>query len=565
MSEVPGGEPGVEFPVCCPPFTTFWPGREFSPTDTLHRRTCFVGFREFGGSDSEEQREGRWCGYGCLHCDDTKLDQQFDQLDGKRWLAPVDAPQGRNARGVFQDALSHDNIPVRDYTEFRRGNCWKNAAAGAISGVECFGTDICSCVFENSTTRIAASDGRCSDGTIVGDPLQAFLPDEFFYTGYKFPPATAPPNWIDANGLYCRRFQDARLPGGWDSTVSLGVERLATGFFTESVLMPVFAGDSACERDWFVDCTQRVVTSPSSVCGTSAAQQWIDPPQDYYEPNQQIREQFDPLVIQSNTAHIRNSTDAMGDRDDATIDFKNKVLEFIKTQGFPVGVFDLRFNELDYQWEQHIGLYHRNWFETSGTPLEIPNIFGVCHLAKTGCPVEVHAHIAVASFLVRLMFHKAVQHNADGTSDQLAIPYAVAHILGELRYQAVLPEPCTMLQSWRAPDDPLHEQEITLAADGRGNMIVPQPEGIDWIVFKDPEGRSFHPTPMVEWRGRLGGWTRPTAFGQRHGVLAGVQSCQRLMDNMSGTRIPGIPDSVDSVPDDRAQIYGGEVTIGFGP
>lgn len=560
---VPNVFPEQVFPVCCPPFTNLWPGREFAATDTPHRRTCFVGIEEHGEADAGERWEGWWCGFGCNHCDDTQLNQQFDQMDGGRWLAPVEAPQGRDAHGLYHDLRSHEGAPVRPYMEYHRGTCWKNAR-GFASGIECFGGDVCSCVFDNSTTRkVVGTETRCSDGTPIGEPLQAFLPDEFFYTGYRFPPTTAPPNWIDANGLVCRRFQDARLPSGWNSVVSLGAERINSGMGdTEAMLMPVFASDAACVRDWLVECTQKVVRSPASVCHTSAGHQWGPLQQDYYEASQSVRTRFSHLILWANTAHIRNSTDAMGDRDDATIDFKNKVLEFVKTNEFRTP--NIRFDRLSYAWEQMIGLYSRDWFRITPEPVEeVPNVFGACHLAKSGCPVEVRVYVDAVNMRTRLMLHKLMQHNLDDTSTPWAVPYAVFYIGAEMLYVATLPEPCIMHQSWRPEDDPLREQPITIGRDARFNTIAPEPEGIDWIVFKDPEGRTFHPTPFVEWRGRLGGWTRPTAFGQRERIPSN-EGCTGVSARVDGVRIPGIPDAAESHPDDRAQIYGGEVTVGFG-
>lgn len=562
--EPPWPDPNPTAPVCCPPFSVMYDFRAIDANvpGLFGYRTCFVGIPDatVGLPGGDEAFWGRLCGFGCNHCDDKSLTAMVDWEGGTRWLEPIpdSTLHNRDARGMLHDLRSDEYHLVPERMSYTRGTCWKN------SGVECFGTDVCGCWGGNiSSNRYDPILGTCEDGTSIWEEMHDFQTDEFFYIGDQWPPQTH----VSRRGIqgprsaYCRKFQDGRVEEPSPINESTRVQTQAPWLGglpgkAEHLLGSMFLSASACNRNLLQHCVGPVVSN--SICDTSAGNTWT---RFWYNEDDVSRHRFDKLRIVSNDARIEDAPELMGDTDLASIAFKNAVLEFAKAHDFG----DMTFGELDSTAtdptpSNAVGQFVKT-FNADGNGPVIPGLLPNSHLAQSGCPVTVVVTVEHAIMRCDLVFTR-VGPRTFPEPDTFVETHGRFHIIVWLKIEASV-EGCVMQQMWRSEGDPLREQSITIGADGY--TVEPN---IDTIVYRDAENRVVRPGPLVEWRGLLGGNSRPTSRSQRWHIREthlGGPICTQMADKTTALVVPAWPTLIDSLPGSPNQLYAGSVTVGALP
>lgn len=546
-------------PVCCPPFDEMYGFRaiDASIPPSRHYRTCWVGFRDATNiSGGDEAFWGLLCGWGCnAHCSDTALTSMIDWDDGRRWIQPIPS-QGVHARdghGMRHDLRSSEHHIVPDRMQYIRGTCFKN------DGEECFGTDVCGCWGENkAVNRAPRIGGVCEDGTPIYGEMSDHRTDEFFYSGYGWPPTTTEGRHIvqGDQSAYCRKFQDGRDEGppsvNKPNRIRVNAPKLG-GLVNkaEYLLGPICLSSSTCNQNLLLHCVGPV--SSGSRCQTSAEIEWT---RYWYNEDDDSRHRFDALQVVSNTARIESAPELLGDVDTGSIAFKNVILDFLRAS--------LPFNRListsiEPNPNTSVGQFVKV-FDGGETGIEIPGLLSNSHLMKSRCPVTVNVRLREAVMRCDLVFTRVANRTFPDITSFVEIQ-ARLHIAAWITITASISD-CVMSQSWRLDDDPLREQVLTIDEDG--HSVVPD---IDTIVYRDSQSRVVRPGPLIEWRGFLGGHSNPTARDQRWTVqaLSPIPICAQMAANLSALRIPGWPVVVDSSPENPNQLYAGSVVVGALP
>lgn len=545
--------PQGEVPVCCPPFSVEY---GFEPTDTNGRHPgCWIGIVSEGQSEDGEIREGRWCGWGCAgsagddaNCDDTLLTHMGNSLDGRRWLAPVEdslVSSGRDARGIYHDLRSNEYRAMPPAaTHWYRGTCWYN------DGRECFGPDVCAC-WAKGDRVVPPGEAHCQPDEIpIGQPLHCILPDSVYRSGYSWPPSAYVPggsNSLLMGSYYCRRFTDSRAGDDHRSRVTLGTSYVGdTRGVIEGILPPIGANMTQCHPNILIYCAANCEHPPVD-CETSI---WYIRGSDGYYNLDQSRQRFNELWLHYDDPRIGIDEDAT-ELQQASADIKNRVLEAITMRNFD----DIRFDRLDHQQliygNAGLGYYERRW---EGR-YELTDAYGACRLAQSGCPVECRLFITRIVVLAHVVLEHLRPTMLDAETRQYE-PHVRFLIFAELETEARLNGSCSLTR-WDG-------QVIPLSLDG----LIVQPPGTDWIVFRDSRNRMLKPPPSVEWRGFLGGHSRPYSSWYYRGYCdpAGVTDvCEQVVEMFQDVPIYGWPVRVDQDQDHPWGIYRGSVTIGLRP
>lgn len=598
--------------VCCDRGSDYPELYNFNRADTGNRQCCYVGIwnqsgRTCTGTDRfNEQSDGRYCGFGCERCSDRDegLDQ-YEFLDGARWLMPsqVSGQRPWDARGMIHDLRSNQYHPIPGRIVYERGTCWQN------DGLECFGADACACFGANTIDPIV-ENGECSP---VGSPLPGLLPDEFFRTGYHWPP-----NSVEGSGQgneiwHCRKFGETRLPaaaGGGHVRSTVIVDPTHSGGMdgvTERLMDPALLSSNVCQSDRLAHCTGRF--APGSPCYLNSAHGVCtehNTPEhcgDQYHDSAGRNGLFDHLKIdRDNTAHIVGSDDGYSQLAGPTAAWKNAILDIVKTVEFPLEPEEggaertISFGALDHQEglriypsNSAIGWFQREWFGTAVTAVKVPNGSGTGRLRQAGCLFDYSTFITRVKIVCRLILQQHRHVNPDDTRKYI-YPLARLHIIaltsirignlhrptergvdvgcGFVSSRDGEPVDLDVRNEWmgegfsnvlyglarqQPPVDPgLFEPEIGVADYGESFM------------FFNSDGQQFIPSPFVEWRGFLGGHSKPTSEDQREGIGTGL-SCTRIAELRLA--VPGWPTHVDTPGgadgDDPAGVYGGHVVVEF--
>lgn len=621
---VPGGEQSV----CCnadgpgPHFSDLY---EFVPTDTSRHQCCFITVRNTTGracGGLMELNDGLSCGYGCRMCDDLLLDRMVDYLDGDRWLRAEQRIAQRywDARGLIHDLRSNEYHPIPGAIVYERGSCWENG------GRECFQEDACTCFganvpeypgFASSAGTDPDDDLNCAFAHVPGDPIDGRLfPDPFFRTGYRWPPGTMAgalgSNYQGMERLYCRKFQDTRLPfetGGGHGFTRVLISPTKSGGLsgvTEPMLDPVLMSSNVCNSDRMVACTARMGTNSPCV-GHSAWDELLatnpdaDPRLSFYNHDEPSRNRFNYLSINAdNTAHIRGPEDREG-LGGPTVKWKNTVLDAIKTGSFEFResedrLVSLAFDRLDYMHPLQkggnalVGIYRREWDAMGEFAVEVPGGSGTGQLRMRGCVFDYKTVLTHVKIECRLILPQVKEWFETYRIE----PISRFHIIGlvmmqafNLRHEGIDGEPSeacqftpydgdqkfllefceiTELEQWPhvcSVEIPTEEPPLPLPPP----VPLEEPES---LMFFDSEGKQFIPDRVVEWRGMLGGHSRPSAEDQRITLMPGGASCGLVVDRFNyhpdhgeGIVVPGWPTHADSLPDDPQQVYGGHVRLEF--
>lgn len=572
--------------VCCNHTYDFSTLYEFIPTDTANHQCCFIAVRNTtnracGGL---ERADGLYCGYGCRICDDHLLDQMVDYLDGERWLRAEQRQFQRywDARGLISDLRSDRPYhPIPGAIVYERGTCWENG------GRECFQADACTCFGANtpeypgqaSSTPDLTTEWNCP-GQDAGVPVSGLLPDPFFRTGYRWPPDTMAGalggNYQGMERLYCRRFQDARLPfdagGGHGFTRVLISPTKSGGLsgFAEPVFDPVMMSSNVCNSDRMVACTARMGTQ-SPCIGHSAWDEYKagwqgggdpDPAHAFYNSDEPSRNRFNYLLIDGdNTAHIRGAENSEG-LSGRTAAWKTGVLDTIKTGTFqyrkPDGTAGLlTFDRLDYmhplgETNAMLGVYRREWDASQRGPIErdvgevagiaVPGSTGTGRLRMSGCVFDYRTFLTHVKIECRLILPQVKEWAGDYYIEPL-VRFHIVAVVGmavfNLRRSQGSDEPAGPCQIrtyadrhllnlvfCRRPEPEWPQVCFTEAIGERGPFDEPPeppepptpPAPLEWpesLMFFDAENKQFLPDRLIEWRGMLGGHSNPSSEDQR--------------------------------------------------
>lgn len=537
--------PGEDVPVCCDPFAELF---GFSEVSTAGRHNgCFVGIRNQGEAIDGEVRDGRWCGWGCagsegdrFPCDDHHMLKMADPRDGKRWLRPHPNRPSVDARGVLHDLRSNQPHLVSRETHFQRGACWYN------DGRECFGPDVCSCF--RKTIRVPPDEHEpCPGGEMPGEPLTGILEDEVYRGGFGWPPdpvRQGSASNSQGDGWYCRRFNDTRRGSDRVTSVVLAAESFGgIPNVIEPMLAPIFASTTTCNGNALNHCFGQIEQPADPQCGTAL---W-ETRRGFYSESV-ARDRFDALVVRLNDTSI-GTCDAVDEVVEASASFKSRVLRFVREHDFP----DDPFARLDHLAVQHgnsgLGRFRKRW---DGN-VEVPGVFGRCRLHQTGCQVDVVCRLQRVEMTCILVLPPS--RSTILTRDIFRIatePHVRFQIVAVCAFEASLPEPCFLLNTWRPLNDPLRIRPLVL--DG-----LRVRDDLDSIEFVDGSDRPFVPTEVTEWRGFLGDHSDPPAYQLR----TNFASCEELADAFRAFDVHGWPVALDSRPDDPVHSYAGKVTLGF--
>ncbi len=558
-------------PVCCPPFSDRYAFRAIDANEPGFRgyRTCYVGIPDAttGFQPPDELFWGLDCGVGCIHCSDVGLVNQIDWLDGRRWLAIIEETlpiRNRDARGILHDLRSNEYHPIVESMFYTRGTCWKNPTVdeGVIrdNGIECFGTDVCSCWGENIFSS-SSDGGQCRGNTFAGNPMNGFRTDDFFYMGHRWPiVVSAQVTAQFMNSMYCRKFQDGRFIGPPTENRSRGVQIVVQRLGgipgkSEHMLVPVFLSTSACNRNLLQHCAGPIATGTD--CLTSAEHSFQ---RFWYAEGPEgdvTRHRFDKLRIIFNTAQLTETGEPVHD---SSIAFKNAVLQFVANHNFD----GIRFNELDSTSIDppgaNVGEYVKEYDagESDGPIIEglLPN----SRFMRSKCPIAVTVRVQQVFMRCDLIINRVGQR-------EFPIPFTWGEAHARFQVMIWLSIKATgdsvLRQSWRAEEDPLREQSITID----NNVVVPD---IDTISYRNAEDRVVRPGPLVEWRGMLGGNSRPSSVAQRFNFRRedlGGSICNQIANQgyITGTEfleVPGWPALVDTNPAEPNRLYSGSMLIG---
>ena len=574
---------------------------------------------------------GRACGFGCKDCDDgaaggdsgsSKLANHYESLDGQRWLMPTVGFGRRpwDARGQIHDLLSNEFHPIPGRIVYERGTCWAN------DGEECFGADACACFGANTIHPWILHNDTC--GRVgVGNPLEGLLPDEFVRTGYRWPPDSFEGHTQDKEQWHCRKFGETRISvtagGGhnrsmvvFDPSTTPGMDRV-----TEGMMDPALVSSNVCQSDRMADCTG--VFARGSPCDHFSAygicvdhpQAGVDCDTARYAGNANMLGLFDYLGIDRDPGtppgppHIvANDSDGLGQ---ATAEWKNKILAAIRTEAFPLPREEggaertTRFDRLDslvgapgWPTNSGVGLFQREWTATPDTLFVVPDGSGHGRLRQAGCQFEYTTYITRVRIVCRLILQQRVKLALNEEWIKSIMPLVRFHIIATTTIKVSnlhkpgdrgFDGPCDFTEAidGQLVSLTVHNEwndngysQVLYGTRGGGDRHKPRPglpralrggtaiaEYGESFMFFDANGRQFIPEPLVEWRGFLGGHSKPTA-DDRADTMSLTGTCETIADQFS-TPVPGWPTNVDTPGgpegDDPAGIYGGQVRIDFVP
>lgn len=600
--------------VCCDRGFNYPELYNFNEVDTGLHQCCYAGIGNTvghsctGGDLRSEKALGNWCGFGCGECDDGGVDgfglDQYEFIDGKRWLMPVDRTGYRpwDARGLIHDLRSNEYHPIPGRITYERGTCWKN------DGTECFGADICACFGANTISPWFDHDDHCG-GVQAGQPLTALLPDEFFRTGYRWPPTSFVGRQQANEQWHCRKFGETRRPveegGNYRSTVivvptgSDGLEGV-----TEGLLDPVLLSSNACQSDKMADCTGTLAVGsecyihsaygicvgaclePTPTCEDQCAHTFY--------AGQHVAGQFNYLDINVDTSdppHIVSSGDdeSIFGRNSAA--WKNTILQAVRTQEFPESLEEggaqrmTRFDRLDHQAHilhpnTDVGLYRREWVGTRNTAVQVPGGSGVGRLRQAGCAFAYTTYITRVKIVCRLILQ---QHRPRSREGGWLNPLVRLHIIATTTITVSAPVDdqvagtagsvpglfplCDFVSSKDGSSVNLAVANEWDSSTGENTYVLygrGQPINYDEsFMFFDADGRQFIPSQFVDWRGFLGGHSKPTSEEQ---LPYWSSDCAEIAQGFRAI-VPGWPTHVDTPGgpdgDDPAGMYGGHVRVEF--
>lgn len=582
--------------VCCSHSSYDYPELyNFNAVDTEDRQCCFVGIPNEPGSCDAEAGEGRSCGYGCENCDDERgagALSQYEIVDGQRWLMPSQVPGQRSwdARGRIHDLRSNEYHPIPGRIIYERGTCWSN------DGVECFGADACACFGANTFPLILdQSTGLCGGSVPAGEEVPGLLPDEFFRTGHRWPPRSDGGHTQFDEQWYCRQFGETRLPGveGGNTRSTIVVDPASTGGLvgvTEGLMEPELLSSNVCQSDRMAHCSATLAKTVDSPCYFHSAHgvctgacivpdspECIDACDHTFYSD--AHRSFDYLKIDRRYGpdfpppHIIGGGDDHSQLGGDTAAWKNEILEMVRTHAFPLPPEEggaertISFDRLDHravtEGNSLIGLFQREWIGTPDTLVKVPGGSGTGRLLQAGCTFDYSTWITRVRIVCRLILHQHRNINPALAWPKRVVPLVRLHIIATTTMTVDNLVPCDFVS---ARNEQPVGVEVRNEWTGNEYVQVLSPSYGESLMFFNADGRQFIPSPLVEWRGFLGGHSKPTSDEQAMGLsLISGSSCETIAQ--FAAIVPGWPTNVDTPGgpdgDDPAGTYGGHVVVEF--
>jgi hypothetical protein len=311
------------------------------------------------------------------------------------------------------------------------------------------------------------------------------------------------------------------------------------------MLQPILMSASSCNQDALVYCLGEIEYPPSQ-CGTAA---WWDVPEGetptagrHYDPDDARRQRFNYLRVDMGTVPptLADNTDAMPIMR-ATRRLENRVLAFVRGHMFPGGVHFDRLDNLMATFpigsrNNGIGRWRRDW---EGMGESVPGT--VTRIRLPGSTQEAPAWLAVTGvFTSAYVIMQYLRPTMMGDTPEEQFTRYVEPLIGYL--MAV-----RLDVQVSAPGFPAHPYADTRAWE-----------------YLDDEGHPVLPIPSVEWRGSLGGHTKPRSETYRTEFLSGsgIPLSTRVADALQNIELGGLPDRSGSDPDNPAHLYLGTIRVG---
>jgi len=515
-------------------------------------------------------------GLGCLPCFDHPADWGASSLgvisSGKRFLMSYDRSaigqtaarlNNRDARGMIHDLKTGQSRLVPLTIAYIRAPVYHNTL-----GLECL-DDACRASYPSVVPP-------CDGGVLVGESVEAFFPDMFFYHGYGFPS-----NQVGV--VRCANCHGSLSPF---ETIfvrhTLDRDRPIPVVFRSGILrQTAFARSGGrigldlytpCTGNLSVPCRARVRNS-SCLSGLSFN---TTPPESYASIS--IKNRFDIVHVRENTAQFHN--------DVPDVDFKNAVLDFVKTAQFPGWVDGngntvnpVNFNQLDVPFPNQLFDYWRrdfNFWQFNGTlrtPEELLPVIDTVelsdsHLQNSRCKFNPSLVIRHASIELSLVAHTLL---SGGTS--FIKPYSKFKITFDLSIKsgtlfnragrdATPDQPCQYTRTWLADDDP---NQLALPTITQGSIYDEwRPTVTDDVPVYIFAGKEINIPHQIVWSGCLNDHSKPQVPTVPIGNTTDLDNrCRAGLGAMQSVQILGEPTYVDSDRNNPTHIYKGFVTIGF--
>lgn len=567
----------------------------------------------------------------------SNLARYGEVIGGGRWLAPVRGSGRRpwDARGLIHDLRSDEYHPIPGRIVYRRGTCWQNDGLECFGAdaCACFGANTISPAIDLDSR----CDGIYQGDELTGLLPDLFFRTGYRWPpNVPGAPTQSLEQWYCRKFGDTRSSWAPPYEGNVHSMVV--VDPSGSGGLvgvTEPMMDPALLSSNVCQSDRLADC-MGMFYSPGheSPCYWHSAlgaciQALSEPTPDgidqckrtYYAPAA-ARRRFAKLNISGdNTAYIKADEGDRSGLQGSTAAWKNEILAAIRTQEFPLpreeggAETTIRFDRLDHMAEidqnnSGIGLFEREWLgrwipvsppswpfgyvpEILGTLVEVPGGSGMGRLRQAGCEFQYRTYITQVKITCRLILQQYHRTNAKYINPLVRLHIiAITTIyisrlyerrkpgtrIGPRHNQRIDFQPCLFTPFSLA--QPVHLEQIGrwTAHDGYIPRLSTEESLGDYgesFMFFNADGRQFIPSRVIEWRGFLGGHSKPTSEDQR--VALGIHSfgsCEWVADRLNsqtpggrGIIVPGWPTHVDSYAegrvDDPAGIYGGHVRLEF--
>lgn len=487
------------------------------------------------------------CDIGCFSCLDTPgvVERGGAATGGSRYLRPKETGSNRDARGLLHDFRTAEPHPIPGAIDLERAPCSDNF------GEECWGYDICECHPGPDPTCLPPPDNpdgpcQCEGGEAMGQPMLGYHPDCGGYLSAEWTSLMVQCRLVHQHG-------------------PLLVHASAGRMFQTALVRD---GLSGCSGDALIECT-------SDVRGSDCPSGYIfsqEPPPQWYNDGICHRTVFNWADVIFNITEIR--TDIERPKLERTlVDAKNAVLSFIATDPlFPDGK---RLDRVDLN-PAGTGYWRRG----AGTPVETPcddpsllvaYTYPESYLRYSGC--HVFAELILLSAMIEFVIDaKKVNRRRPQTNmwDREVYPHVRARITAECGIRARFmdeKDDCVLVRSWLPKDHPEHSRMLTIEPSCRGFPKVEPP--IDEIIYVDAQGRRAVPPRLVRWMGYHG----DLGIKPPHDVWADANQCQpgnelrkkclKLASALSPSTAEGWPYAEDKDHNNKAQVYGGQITITF--